>query len=62
MTQTYDRHHVESVLRRVGLPPERRSEILAELDFPIELPALQAFLAPFGITHDALISHMGGSP
>jgi hypothetical protein len=58
----YDREHVDSVLKRVGVPKDRRKAILDEIDFPIDLNALQAFLAPLGITHDALINRMGGSP
>jgi hypothetical protein len=62
MNQTYDRDHVDAVLKRVGAPKERRDEILDSIHFPIELDALQAALAPLGITHDALIDRMGGSP
>ena len=62
MNQTYDRQHVESVLKRVGVPEDRRNAIMAEIRFPIDLVALQAILAPLGITHDALINRMGGSP
>jgi hypothetical protein len=58
----YDRQHVDSVLKRVGVPEDRRKAMLDEIHFPIDLNALQAFLAPLGITHDALINHMGGSP
>lgn len=62
MTETYDRQHVEAVLTRVGVPEDRRNAILNEIRFPIGLDALQALLAPLGITHDALINRMGGSP
>jgi hypothetical protein len=62
VTDTYDRQHVEAVLTRVGLPENRREAILNEIRFPIDLDALQAILAPLGITHDALINRMGGSP
>lgn len=62
MTQTYDRQHVDSVLKRVGVPEDRRNALLADIQFPISLEALQAILAPWGINHDALISRMGGSP
>ena len=62
MNELYDRQHVESVLARVGLPADRRSAILDQIQFPVELDALQAALAPFGITRDALINRMGGSP
>ena len=62
MNETYDRQHVESVLTRVGVPADRRKAILDEIQFPVQLDALQAILAPLGITHDALINRRGGSP
>jgi hypothetical protein len=62
VNQTYDKQHVDAVLKRVGVPEDRRGAILDEVHFPIDLDALQAILAPFGITHDALINRMGGSP
>jgi hypothetical protein len=58
----YDRQHVDSVLKRSGVPTDRRNVILDEIPFPIDLTALQAFLSTHGITHDGLISRMGGSP
>jgi hypothetical protein len=62
MNATYDRHHVDSVLTRVGMPNDQRNAILDEIHFPIDLKALETFLAPLGITKDALINRMGGSP
>ena len=62
MNEMYDRQHVESVLIHVGVPKDQRNAILDEIHFPIHLDALQASLARFGITHDALINRMGGSP
>ena len=62
MNATYDRQHVDSVLTRVGVPKDRRNAILDEIHFPIDLDALQAYLEPLGITRDALVSRMGGSP
>jgi hypothetical protein len=58
----YDKQHVESVLKRVGVPEDRRKAVMDQIHFPIDLDALQAILAPLGITHDALINRMGGSP
>lgn len=58
----YDRQHVDSVLKRVGVPQDRRNAMLDEIDFPIDLNALQEFFAPLGITHNVLINRMGGSP
>jgi hypothetical protein len=62
MDELYDRQHVDSVLKRVGVSEDRREAILDEIHFPIRLDALQAFLTARGITHDGLISRMGGSP
>jgi hypothetical protein len=62
VNQTYDRQHLESLLKRVGMPKQRRDAILNAIHFPIDLTALQALLAPLGITTDALINRMGGSP
>jgi hypothetical protein len=62
MDKLYDRQQVDSVLKRVGVPEDRRTAILGEIHFPIHLDALQTFLAARGITHDGLISRMGGSP
>ncbi|MGH8960449.1 MAG: hypothetical protein ACRDWT_04475 [Jatrophihabitantaceae bacterium] len=62
MNALYDREHVDSVLTRVGVPKNRRTVILDQIQFPIDLNRLQALLAPLGITHDALINRMGGSP
>jgi hypothetical protein len=62
MDGTYDRSHVESVLTRAGVPVEQRTALLDEIRFPIALDALQALLARHGITHDGLISRLGGSP
>jgi hypothetical protein len=62
MTELYDRTHVESVLRRAGVPKDRRDELLNEIHFPLDLAALQDLLARQGITHDGLIDRMGGSP
>lgn len=62
MNELYDRQRAESVLTRVGVPKDRRNAILDEIHFPIELDALEAIVAPLGITRDALISRLGGSP
>jgi hypothetical protein len=62
MNPMYQREHVDSVLRRVGMPEDRRNALLDEIHFPLDLGGLQALLAPLGITHDDLIDRMGGSP
>lgn len=62
MDATYDKAHVESVLTRAGVPPDRRNAILDEIHFPIDLTGLQAVLSSFGITRDDLVNRLGGSP
>ncbi len=62
MEALYDRSHVELVLKRAAVPEEVRTPLLDELRFPVRLKDLQDLLAARGITHDGLISRLGGSP
>ena len=62
VNETYDRPHVDSVLRRIGMSQEHRDALLDGIRFPIDADELGALLLPLGITHDAVIDHMGGSP
>jgi hypothetical protein len=62
MNEVYDRLQVDSVLKRIGVPADRRNAVLDGIHFPIHLDALQAILMAHGITHDGLISRLGGSP
>jgi hypothetical protein len=57
----YSRHHVVTVLRRAGYADLAQ---LAEssLPDPVELDRVAEFLQPHGVTHDELISQLGGSP
>ena len=48
LRQMYDREHVESVLKRVGVQQDRRNDVLDEIHFPVDLEALQTFLASLG--------------
>jgi hypothetical protein len=41
---------------------EEADEAARELPDPVEVDRAAQFLAPHGITRDALISRMGGSP
>ncbi|MGH3521466.1 MAG: hypothetical protein ACRDU4_01255 [Mycobacterium sp.] len=43
MNALYDREHVDSVLTRVGVPKNRRTVILDQIQFPIDLNRLQAY-------------------
>ena len=55
------RQHVVEVLRASGLPevPDEANRSLPE---ELDLERAADFLARYGITKDALISRMGGSP
>jgi hypothetical protein len=57
----FTRDHVASVLRKAGY---RDLAELAEssLPDPVELDRVAEFLQPHGVTHDELISQLGGSP
>ena len=62
MDKTFDKKHVESVLKRAGVSTEDRAAILDGIHFPVGIDELQAVLLPLGITRSALINRMGGSP
>jgi hypothetical protein len=55
------RQHVVDVLRTAGMM-EEADEAARELPDPVDLDRAAELLAPHGITKDALISRMGGSP
>ena len=55
------KQHVVDVLRTAGLP-EAAAEADRSLPERMELEQAEEFLGPYGITKDALISRMGGSP
>jgi hypothetical protein len=50
------------VLRRLGLPSEEIAEIGAKLPDPVPLDEAGALLQSYGLTRDAAISRLGGSP
>ncbi len=50
------------VLHRIGLPGEAIAEIAAQLSDPIDLEESGALLQTYGLTRDAVISRLGGSP
>ena len=56
----YSREHIASTLRRTGFP-EAAEEALRVLPDRVEGDQIAAFLAPYGITLDELISRMGGT-
>jgi hypothetical protein len=50
------------VARRIGIPEETIAEISAQLPDPVDLDEAGALLQSYGLTRDAVISRMGGSP
>jgi len=56
----YSREHFALTLRRTGFP-EVAEQALRVLPDPVEENQIAAFLAPYGITLDELVSRMGGT-
>ena len=56
----YSREHFAVTLRRTGFP-EVAEQALRVLPDPVEENQIAAFLAPYGITLDELVSRMGGT-
>ena len=61
ITTQVTRQHVVEVLRTAGLP-DVADEANQSLPEELDLERAAEFLARYGITKDALISRMGGSP
>jgi CBS-domain-containing membrane protein len=59
---TLSKAEATKVLRRVGLSDEKIAEVLGELQDPIDIDRDVAVLERYGITRDALVDLMGGSP
>jgi hypothetical protein len=57
----FSRQEVADMLRKAGLR-EAADEAMRELPDPVDLEFLQEWSGRHGITRDALISQMGGSP
>ena len=57
----YSRQEVVDMLRKAGFH-ERADEAMRELPDPVDLDHAQEWGLRHGITRDALISQMGGSP
>lgn len=53
---------VIDLLRRAGIPDETLRVIDAELPDPVDVDKDGYILLRHGVTHDALISALGGSP
>jgi len=56
----YSREHFAVTLRRTGFA-EAAEEALRVLPDPVEDDRIAAFLAPYGITLDEIVSRMGGT-
>jgi hypothetical protein len=50
------------VLARLGLPPQTIQHIGAQLPDPVDLDEAGQLLQTYGLTRDAVISRLGGSP
>jgi hypothetical protein len=55
------KQHVADLLRKAGYA-EVADEAIRDLPDPVELDHAAAILQRYGITKDAMISHIGGSP
>jgi len=56
----YSRENFASTLRKTGFP-EVAEEALRVLPDPVDGDQIAAFLMPYGITMDELVSRMGGT-
>lgn len=56
----YSREHFAFTLRRTGFA-EAADEALRVLPDPVDENQIAAFLAPYGITLDEIVSRMGGT-
>ncbi|HEY2079981.1 MAG TPA: hypothetical protein VGH53_26940 [Streptosporangiaceae bacterium] len=59
--EQYSRQHVVDVLNRLGYAQvaEEASQVLPD---PVDADWLAEWSLQHGLTHDDLVSHMGGSP
>jgi hypothetical protein len=59
--QQYSMKHVVDVLRTLQRP-ELADEASRDLPDPVDIDRLTAWMTQRGLTHDEIISQMGGSP
>ena len=57
----YSRQHVVNLLKRTG-HAQLADEAAQVLPDPVDIDRASAWLMQHGLTHDGLISRMGGSP
>lgn len=60
--QIFSREQVIGIIGRLGFRGAEADRLLQGLRFPATLSVLQEHMAQHGITHDSIISAMGGSP
>jgi hypothetical protein len=58
----FQKDDILAVLRRAGVTEETLQAVDAELPDPVEAAHVQDLLGRYGITLDAIIDRMGGSP
>jgi hypothetical protein len=59
--QQYSRQHVVDVLHTLR-NPELAAEAAQDLPDPVDIEQLKAWLMQHGLSHDEMVSQMGGSP
>ena len=57
----YSRQHVIDVLHRLRYP-ELADEASRDLPDPVDIDRLKAWVTQHGLSHDEMVSQMGGSP
>jgi hypothetical protein len=62
LTHPLSRAEFLKMLNRAGYPPDVVAEIAAQLPDPIDLWRDRDVLIRYGITTEALVSRLGGSP
>ena len=57
----YSRQYVVDIMNRLGYR-ELADEASRDLPDPVDIDRLQAWVTQHGLSHDELVSRMGGSP
>jgi hypothetical protein len=60
--QIVSRQHVIDVLTRAGMTASEAEGAISGISLPAEVGSLLNHLGSQGLTHDGLISRLGGSP
>lgn len=59
--QQYSRQHVVDVLHTLQRP-DLADEASRDLPDPVDIDRLAAWMMQYGLSHDEMVSRMGGSP